>query len=130
MLQNPAVADRRPVAAPARVPDEPFLVPVVSTDARRSRPVGAYAMVDGRIRFVPAVDRERIVFASLATASVAVLGLSAALATRRHGPAIGAVSMGPGGWVSVKGAAPPPLRPDRRRPWWARLLRARRLVVE
>jgi hypothetical protein len=87
-------------------------------------------MVDGRIRFVPAVDRERIVFASLATASVAVLGLSAALATRRRGPAIGAVSMGPGGWVSVKGAAPPPLRPDRRRPWWARLLRARRLVVE
>jgi hypothetical protein len=38
--------------------------------------------------------------------------------------------MGPGGWVGLKGAALPPLRPARRRPWWARLLRARRMVVE
>ncbi|WP_216592644.1 hypothetical protein [Verrucosispora sioxanthis] len=34
----------------------------------------------------------------------------------------------PGGWVSFRGVRTPP--PRAARPWWARLLRAHRLVAE
>jgi hypothetical protein len=87
------------------------------------REIGAY--VTGPATYVPAVDVNRIVALTAATISVVAI----AVALRRR-PAIGAVTMGPGGWVSVKGAALPPLRDGGRRPWWARLLRAHRLVVK
>jgi hypothetical protein len=51
------------------------------------------------------------------------------VAAARRRRAIGAVTMGPGGWVSVKRSACPPLRDGSPRPWWARLLGAHRLVV-
>jgi hypothetical protein len=41
---------------------------------------------------------------------------------------VGSLSMGPGGWVSFKRTAAPPLR-DAGRPWWARLLGAHELVI-
>jgi hypothetical protein len=56
------------------------------------------------------------------------IALSAAVAVRRR-PAIGTVTMGPGGWVSLKRAGAPPLR-SAPRPWWAHVLKAHRLVVE
>ncbi|MFB9545823.1 hypothetical protein [Micromonospora sagamiensis] len=52
------------------------------------------------------------------------------MASRRRPPAIGAVTMGPGGRVSLRGTRAPALRPARPRPWWARVLRAHRLVVD
>lgn len=93
---------------------------------RGDREIGAY--VDGR--FVPAVDATTVALAALASAAVATAGVSVGLALRRR-PAIGTVTMGPGGWISLKHSARPALRASRTaRPWWARLLRARRLVVE
>ncbi|MCA2216663.1 hypothetical protein [Jidongwangia harbinensis] len=77
----------------------------------------------------PAVDLTRLGLAALATVAVSAVAASAAVALRRP-PAIGSVSMGPGGWVSLKRTGAPPLRDGTPRPWWARLLRARRLVVQ
>ncbi|GAA0496486.1 hypothetical protein Ade02nite_17080 [Paractinoplanes deccanensis] len=93
---------------------------------RGNREIGAYVTTPRGTRFVPVVD----VTAVAVAAAVAVVGVSAGLAVRRR-PAIGQVTMGPGGWVSVKRAARPPLRAARaKRPWWAHLLRARRLVEQ
>ncbi len=92
------------------------------------RPVGAYVVGDGAAVFHPAVDVTRLGTAALATVAVSVVAVSAAVALRRR-PAIGTVTMGPGGWVSLKNAGLPPLRDDSPRPWWAHVLRAHRLVV-
>jgi hypothetical protein len=93
---------------------------------RGDREIGAY--IDGR--FVPAVDATTVALAALATAVVATASVSIGLAMRRR-PAIGTVTMGPGGWISLKRTSRPPLRAIRaKRPWWAHLLRARRLVEE
>ena len=90
--------------------------------------IGAYVIGPDTARFVAAVDATRIVLAALATATAMTIALSAAVAVRRR-PAIGTVTMGPGGWVSLKRAPAPPLR-SARRPWWAHVLKAHRLVVE
>lgn len=93
---------------------------------RGDREIGAY--IDGR--FVPAVDATTVALAALATAAVSTAAVSAGLAMRRR-PAIGAVTMGPGGWISLKRAGRPPLRAaSTSRPWWAHLLRAHRLVEQ
>lgn len=90
---------------------------------RGDREIGAY--IDGR--FVPAVDATTITLAAAVAATAAV---SAGLAMRRR-PAIGTVTMGPGGWVSLKRTGRPPLRAaSASRPWWAHLLRAHRLVEQ
>ena len=102
-------------------------MPATVTPVRRGdREIGAY--IDGR--FVPAVDATTVALAALATAAVATASVSAGLALRRR-PAIGSVTMGPGGWISLKRTSRPALRATRaKRPWWAHLLRARRLVEE
>ncbi|MEU8087905.1 hypothetical protein AB0B57_30370 [Micromonospora sp. NPDC049101] len=93
---------------------------------RGDREIGAY--IDGR--FVPAVDATTIAVAALATATVATAAVAAGLALRRR-PAIGTVTMGPGGWISLKRTGRPPLRAaSTNRPWWAHLLRAHRLVEQ
>ncbi|HLL65914.1 MAG TPA: hypothetical protein VK453_09205 [Micromonosporaceae bacterium] len=72
----------------------------------------------------------RIVAWSLVTTAVTTAAVAVAI-TRRRAPAISTVTMGPGGWISLKGQPAPALRADTRdRPWWAHLLRARRLVPE
>ncbi|MEU7755547.1 hypothetical protein [Micromonospora sp. NPDC049171] len=93
---------------------------------RGDREIGAY--IDGR--FVPAVDATTIAVAALATATVSTAAVAAGLALRRR-PAIGTVTMGPGGWISLKRTGRPPLRAaSTNRPWWAHLLRAHRLVEQ
>ncbi len=97
-----------------------------------ARPLGAFEVRDGRVRWHPVVDVTRV----LTTAEV-VLG-AVVVASRLAGrpPAAHArVTMGPGGWVSLKSGTVS-LRPARRarrrthpaatarRPWWARLLAA------
>jgi hypothetical protein len=92
------------------------------------RPIGVYLLGDHTAVYRPAVDVTRLGLAALATVAVSTVAVSAAVALRRR-PAVGSLSMGPGGWVSFKRTPAPPLR-DAGRPWWARLLRAHRLVVQ
>jgi hypothetical protein len=97
-----------------------------------ARPLGAFEVRDGRVRWHPVVDVTRVV-----TTAEVVLG-AVVVASRLAGrpPAAHArVTMGPGGWVSLKSGTVS-LRPARRgwrrtrpaaptrRPWWARLLAA------
>ncbi|MDQ0363562.1 hypothetical protein [Catenuloplanes indicus] len=115
----------RPRPASVTGPGGVSVVPV----SHRGRPVGAFVVTGDGARFVPVLDTGRLV---LAVTAVAVAGAAAAAATRRPpGPAIRTVSMGPGGWISLRGLpAPAPRTASADRPWWARLLYARRLVVE
>ncbi|BCL14598.1 hypothetical protein [Micromonospora sagamiensis] len=102
------------------------LVPV----SHRNRTVGAYIVRDGTARFHPVVDVTRIVAWSLAATAVTTAAVAMAI-TRRRPSAIGTVTMGHGGWVSLKNQPAPALHAAARgRPWWAHLLRARRLVPE
>jgi hypothetical protein len=106
-----------------------------------ARPLGAFVVRDGRLRWHPVLDLTRVV----TTAEIAVGAVLVArrLAARPSG-AKALVTMGPGGWVSMKGGAmavrpaergwrrrPPAHAPApdtrSRRPWWARLLSAKTL---
>ncbi|GAA4964240.1 hypothetical protein [Actinoplanes utahensis] len=93
--------------------------------------VGAYVMTPEGIRFQPAVDVTRIVVTALTAVALTAVTIAVAVAVRRPS-AIRSVTMGPGGWVSLKGMPVPPMRGAAvpARPWWARALRARRLVAE
>ena len=106
--------------------DRRAIVPVRAGD----REIGAYVIRADRTTFVPAVDVTVLVLGALAAAAVTAVSVAAG-AARRRPPAIGAVTMGPGGWLSLKrSAAPSPRAAAGPRPWWARALRAHRLVVE
>jgi hypothetical protein len=103
-----------------------------------SRPIGAFVMRNGRVRWHPAVDWTRVI----TTAEVMVGGvLIARRLAARPSAAKARVTMGPGGWVSMKGgvmavrpaergwrrrrsSASAAAAPRTRRPWWARLLAA------
>jgi len=92
-------------------------VPVV----RHGNTIGVVLVDDKGARWQPTSDVDRLVTVATVTAgAVATVGLVAA-ALRR--PKVQRITMGPGGWVSFKGAAIP--RPSGgRRPWWAVLIRA------
>lgn len=108
--------------------------PVAEMSGRR--PLGAFVVRDGRVRWHPAVDVTRVI-----TTAEVVVGavLVARRLAARPSAAKAVVTMGPGGWVSLKGgamavrparrgwrrirSAPGPAAPGRR-PWWARLLSA------
>lgn len=92
------------------------------------RPVGAWIVGPETAVFHPVIDLTRLARAALAAAGAAIVAVAVLTAANRRRPEIGAVSMGPGGWVSIKRTALPPLRAGGPRPWWARVLRARRLV--
>jgi hypothetical protein len=102
------------------------------------RPMGAFVVRGGRVRWHPVVDVTRV----LTTAEIVVGGvLIARQFAARPSNATAHVTMGPGGWVSMKGGAmavrpaargwrrlraprATPAGVVRRRPWWARLLSA------
>ena len=103
------------------------------------RPLGAFVVRRGRVRWHPAVDVTRVI-----TTTEVVVGavLVAGRLARRPSGAKAAVSMGPGGWVSMKGGAmavrpagrawrsrrdAEPARRGSGRPWWAKLLSAKSL---
>ena len=114
-------------------PHGTIVVPMTEHRGDRSRPVGALAIhTDGTVSFVPVVDAQRLAWCVVAGLAAVAAVAAAGAARRSGGPSVGAVHMGPGGWVSLKGATPSRLLPARQqhRPWWARLLRAHRLVVE
>jgi hypothetical protein len=106
--------------------DEVTVIPI----RHGKRPVGAYVVDRGGVTFLPAIDVTRLATAGMVFAA-ATTAIALALAGRLRPPAIGPVTMGPGGWISVKGAAGPPLRANTPgRPWWARALRAQRLIPQ
>jgi hypothetical protein len=99
------------------------------------RPVGAFVVRDGQARWHPAVDVTRL----LTTAEVVVGAvLVAHRLARRPSTPRARVTMGPGGWVSMKGGAvavrpgsrpfsrPRPIAANgtQRAPIWARVLSA------
>ncbi|MDG4786700.1 hypothetical protein O7626_12290 [Micromonospora sp. WMMD1102] len=114
-----------PVGPPVELgrPEPVTLVPVVR-GRTHPRPVGAYLLAGGTVRYRPAFDVEALAAVVLAAAVV-----TAVVVRRRPAPAVGGIRMGPGGWVSLKGVPAPGLT-SAGRPWWARILRAHRLVVE
>ena len=112
--------------APVTTTGETVVVPIGPAG---DRPVAVVIVDRDGVRMRPVVDIERLAWCVVTASAVVAAAVVAGSMTRRR-PAIGSVSMGPGGWISLKGAQLPPLRPHTRRPWWARILRARRLVVD
>jgi hypothetical protein len=102
-----------------------------------SRPMGAFVVKHGRVRWHPIVDLTKVI--TTAEVVVGAVVIARRLAARPSG-AKALVTMGPGGWVSMKGGAmavrpaerawrrprshPPTGASQKRRPWWARLLAA------
>ncbi|MBY8875230.1 hypothetical protein K7640_25695 [Micromonospora sp. PLK6-60] len=117
-----------PVGPVLELPGTPAaaLVPVT----RDGRAVGAFVLAGGRVRYRSVPDPDQVLAAAVGAVAVAVLTTAVAVLGRRRPPAIGTVTMGPGGWVSLRGSRLPAPRSAAPRPWWARALRARRLVVE
>lgn len=99
----------------------PSIVPVV----RHGRTIGVVLVDDDGARWQPTSDVDRLVtVATVTTGAVAAIGLVAAGIRR---PGVQRITMGPGGWVSFRGASGAPRLRGPRRPWWAVLLRARSL---
>src|SRR5690349_20162852 len=101
--------DGRATAAP---PDPVTVLPV--TDGER--PVGAWIVSPDGATFRPVVDVTRLAGAALAAAGAATMAVAVVIAAGRRRPEIGTVTMGPGGWVSIKRTALPPLRSGTPRP--------------
>ena len=76
-------------------------------------------------RWQPTRDLEHLVTIGTVAAGVVTAAGLVAAAFRR--PRVQRITMGPGGWVSFKGAESSPRLRGTRRPWWAVLLRARPL---
>jgi hypothetical protein len=113
-------ADALSTSDPSTTPAAPSVVPVTHGD----RTIGV-VVIDGqgsRWQRTPDLDRVLTV-ATVTGGAVAAVGLVAAAVGR---PRVQRITMGPGGWVSFRGAGSPRLR-GVRRPWWAHLLRARPL---
>jgi hypothetical protein len=125
VLDRPATVAPAGFGAPVAAPDGVVVLPVA---ARCGRPVGVYAIGSGRVRFRPVLDPRLLAWSGVAVTGFVAAAVAVAAATRRP-PAIGAVTMGHGGWISVKGARLPALRPQPPRPWWARILSAHRLTL-
>ncbi|MGW5012749.1 hypothetical protein ACWEOR_11665 [Micromonospora chalcea] len=122
---TPTPTPAGPVGPVLELPGDAALVPV----HRDGRPVGVFVAAGGRVRYRRVVEPDQLVAAATGAFAVAALTAAVAVWSRRRPPSVGTVTMGPGGWVSLRGLPAPRLRPDDR-PWWARLLRARRLVVD
>ncbi|RIV37863.1 hypothetical protein [Micromonospora radicis] len=115
-----------PVGPAVQLPTTPPVVLVPVT--RAGRPVGMFVAGAGGVRYRMLLDPDRLITATAGLLALGLLGAGVALRGRRRPPAVGALTMGPGGWVSFRGVpAPAPRTP---RPRWARLLGARRLVVQ
>jgi hypothetical protein len=118
-----ATLDQRVLTDP--LPGRVSVIPVTDGD----RPVGAWIVTKDSAVFRPVVDVSRLVDAAVGLATIAAITTATAAMVRRR-PTIGTITMGPGGWVSLKNTRRPALRSGDHRPWWARILRARRLVPE
>src|SRR5689334_21533453 len=94
-------------------PGRPVLVPVAVTGPGTSRPIGAFEVGPERVRFHPVLDLRSVTMAVAGLGALAVAAVGVA-ALRSGRPAVGPVTMGPGGWLSVRNAAPARARTGRR----------------
>jgi hypothetical protein len=115
--------------------DGALVVPV--TDRRTGRTTGVLVLRDGRTSWHPGLDVTRVAMAAELVAGAVVIAFR--LARRPSGPRAH-VTMGPGGWVSMKDGGSMSVRParrplgrsrpvaattpDPRAPLWARMLSA------
>ncbi|MDG4798414.1 hypothetical protein [Micromonospora sp. WMMD1082] len=123
---TPRPAPAAPVGPVLELPGTPpaALVPVT----RDGRPVGVFVATGSGVRYRPLPDPDRLLVATAGVLAVGLLSAGVAVLARRRPPAVGALTMGPGGWVSFRGVRAP--APRAARPRWARLLGARRLLVQ
>jgi hypothetical protein len=117
-----------------RLGDTPIM-PVRVPGRHGDRVIGSYVAEQGQVRWIPAVDVDRLARHALGVAALVVVAAGAVAGLRgRPGPAVRSIRMGPGGWVSFKRSVGPMLRTDpgpaHSRPLWARALGAHRLMVE
>ncbi|MFI1996654.1 hypothetical protein [Actinoplanes sp. NPDC020271] len=115
-----STVDGRPVTAARE--GTMSVLPVTDGD----RPVGAWIVGPDEVVYRPVVDVNRLVAAALAATGAVVIAVAVSAGARNR-PAVGAVTMGPGGWLSIKRAGCPAPRSAGSRPWWARLLKAYRI---
>ncbi len=85
------------------------------------RTIGVLVVAGDGTRWQRTVDVEGL--ARLGIVAAAAVGVAA---VHRPSGRVGPLSMGPGGWVSFRGFPTP--KGERRRPWWAVLLRAHRVT--
>jgi hypothetical protein len=102
----------------------PDAIPILRGSPGRT--VGVLVEDGDGLRWQPTPDVEALVRLGIVTAAAVALPVGVAWSLRRPTARVDRLAMGPGGWVSFKGFAVPKGRGERR-PWWARLLRARRV---
>ena len=113
------------------------VLPLVREESGGSRTVGVYDVTSGGLRWHPAVDVQRLAERGQVVAVVSMVAVTAGWVARgwaQGRPAVGRVTMGPGGWISVRvpraGSGRRDIRPHAAdRPLWARLAGADRLIV-
>lgn len=97
--------------------------PAIVQISRGQRTIGVVLLDEHGARWQRTSDVDRLVTIATVTAGAAAVAGVLAAAVRR--PRVQHITMGPGGWVSFRGAGRARLRGPR--PWWAHLLRARPL---
>ncbi|MGV9810116.1 hypothetical protein, partial [Micromonospora chersina] len=109
---TPAVAG--PVGPVLELPGTPAAALVPVTHA--GRPVGAFVVAGGRVRYRRLADPDRLVAAAAGAFAVAALVATVGVVAtaRRRPPAIRTVTMGPGGWArpELPRRRPADVRPD------------------
>jgi hypothetical protein len=102
----------------------PDAIPVLRGSPGRT--VGVLVDDGDGLRWQPTPDVEALVRLGIVAAAAVALPVGVAWSLRRPVARVDRLAMGPGGWVSFKGFAVPKGR-TKRRPRWARLLRAHRV---
>ena len=115
------------VPLPARIGDgrstrAVFPPAVVPVQRGRGRTIGVLVTDGESTRWQRTTDVEGL--AKLGIVAAVAVGVAAAV--HRPSARVDRLSMGPGGWVSFRGFPVP--KGERRRPWWAVLLRAHRVT--
>jgi hypothetical protein len=113
------------------------VLPVKRQECDSARTVGVYEATPDGLRWHPAIDAQRLAERGQVVGAVAALAVTVGWVARgwaQGRPAVGRVTMGPGGWISVRvprgGSGRRDVRPhEAGRPLWARLTHADRLVV-
>lgn len=113
------------------------VLPVTRQERQGVRTVGVYETTFDGLRWHPAVDAQLLAERGQALAALSALAGIIGWVARgwaQGRPAVGRVTMGPGGWISVRvprtGSGRRGIAPHQAgRPLWARLTHADRLVV-